>query len=29
MGMIVRSRALDFLRRRTSERADSVQDWTT
>jgi RNA polymerase sigma factor (sigma-70 family) len=26
MGMIVRSRALDFLRRRTSERADSVQE---
>jgi hypothetical protein len=28
-GMIVRSRALDFLRRRTSERADTTQDWTT
>ena len=26
MGVIVRSRALDFLRRRTSERADSVQE---
>ena len=26
MGMIVRSRALDFLRRRTSERADTVQE---
>ncbi|MEJ5990486.1 sigma-70 family RNA polymerase sigma factor [Ramlibacter sp. PS3R-8] len=26
MGMIVRSRALDFLRRRTSERADSAQE---
>jgi RNA polymerase sigma factor (sigma-70 family) len=26
MGMIVRSRGLDFLRRRTSERADSVQE---
>jgi RNA polymerase sigma-70 factor (ECF subfamily) len=26
MGMIVRSRALDFLRRRTSERADAVQE---
>lgn len=26
MGMIVRSRALDFLRRRTSERADSTQE---
>ena len=26
MGMIVRSRALDFLRRRTSDRADAVQE---
>ena len=26
MGMIVRSRALDFLRRRASERADAVQE---
>ncbi|MDB5898103.1 MAG: polymerase sigma-24 factor-like protein [Ramlibacter sp.] len=26
MGMIVRSRSLDFLRRRTSERADTVQE---
>ena len=26
MGMIVRSRGLDFLRRRASERADAVQD---
>jgi RNA polymerase sigma factor (sigma-70 family) len=26
MGVIVRSRALDFLRRRTSERADAVQE---
>ncbi|MGV3572849.1 MAG: RNA polymerase sigma factor [Ramlibacter sp.] len=26
MGMIVRSRALDFLRRRTSERADTAQE---
>jgi RNA polymerase sigma factor (sigma-70 family) len=26
LGMIVRSRALDFLRRRTSERADMVQE---
>ncbi len=26
MGLIVRSRALDFLRRRTSERADHTQD---
>jgi RNA polymerase sigma-70 factor (ECF subfamily) len=26
LGMIVRSRALDFLRRRTSERADTVQE---
>jgi RNA polymerase sigma-70 factor (ECF subfamily) len=26
MGLIVRSRALDFLRRRTSERADTVQE---
>lgn len=26
LGMIVRSRALDFLRRRTSERADAVDD---
>ena len=26
MGMIVRSRSLDFLRRRTSERADAVQE---
>ncbi|HEX2546208.1 MAG TPA: sigma-70 family RNA polymerase sigma factor [Ramlibacter sp.] len=26
MGMIVRSRGLDFLRRRTSERADAVQE---
>lgn len=26
LGMIVRSRALDFLRRRTSERADAVQE---
>ncbi len=26
MGVIVRSRALDFLRRRTSERADTVQE---
>ena len=26
MGMIVRSRALDFLRRRTSERADAAQE---
>jgi RNA polymerase sigma factor (sigma-70 family) len=26
MGMVVRSRGLDFLRRRTSERADTVQE---
>ena len=26
MGLVVRSRGLDFLRRRTSERADSVQE---
>jgi DNA-directed RNA polymerase specialized sigma24 family protein len=29
LGMIVRSRALDFLRRRASERADTAVDSTT